>query len=247
MKTRLEKAFDNYISNYDMNVKQIRFKYHHSYRVKELMKKLALDLNLSKKEIELAEVIGLLHDIGRFEQIKKYGDCSDVKTGIDHADESCIYLFDEGHIKDFYDDEKYYEIIKDAIKNHNKYIIDKKLSGKSLLFTKMIRDTDKIDIYRVISEEYTYTYDTKEISKEVLDTFNKKKTIDTHLRKSKTDTIYTYFAFIYEINFKESYKILKNGKYLEKLIPIITPTEDSVEEFEKLKEKVLNYVNKKAA
>ena len=247
MKTRLEKAFDNYVSNYDMNVRQINFKYYHSYRVKDLMKKLAIDLNLSKKEIEVAEVIGLLHDIGRFEQIRKYGECSDVRTGIDHADESCIYLFDEGHIKDFYDDEKYYEIIKDAIKNHNKYIIDKKLCGKNLLFTKMIRDTDKIDIYKVLSEEYTYTYDIKEINKEVLDTFNKKKTIDTHMKITKTDTVYTYFAFVYDINFKESFKILKNGKYLEDLISVIIPTEESVEEFEKLKEKVSNYINKKAA
>ena len=245
MKTKLEKAFDDYVSNYDMNVKQIRFKYYHSYKVKELMKQLAEDLNLSKKEVEVAEVIGLLHDIGRFEQVRKYGECSDVKTGIDHADESCIYLFDEGHIKDFYDDKEYYDIIKNAIKNHNKYIIDKNLTGKSLFFTKMIRDADKIDIYRVISEEYTYTYDVNKISKEVLELFNNEKTIDTHFRKTQTDTIYCYFAFIYDINFKESYVIFKKGKYIEKLLPIITPTKDSVEEFEKLKEKVLNFVDKK--
>ena len=175
MKSKFEQAFDNYIKNYDMNVKQIRYKYHHSYRVKELMLKLATILNLSDKEKEVAEVIGLLHDIGRFEQIRKSGDCSDVKSGIDHADESCIYLFDNNHIKDFYDDEKYYEIIKKAIKNHNKYKIEPNLKEIELLFVNMIRDMDKVDIFKVIADEYSFVYDKNEISKEVIDTFNSKK------------------------------------------------------------------------
>ena len=156
MKKKSELAFDKYISNYDKSVKQIRFKYFHSYRVEKLMKKLAIALGLSKEEVKIAELIGLLHDIGRFEQIKKYGDCSDVKTGIDHADESCIYLFDNNHIRDFIEDDKYDSIIEDAIKYHNKIKIDDSIVGKNLLFSKMIRDMDKVDIYRVLSEEYSF-------------------------------------------------------------------------------------------
>ena len=98
MKTKLEEAFDNYVNNFDMKDKQINFKYRHSYKVKELMKELAIKFGLTPKEVEVAEVIGLLHDIGRFEQIRKKGSCSDCKTGIDHADESCVYLFDNNHI-----------------------------------------------------------------------------------------------------------------------------------------------------
>ena len=245
MKNKLENAFDNYLKKYDMNKKQIRYKYHHSYRVKDLMKKLSDNLQLSDKEKEVAEVIGLLHDIGRFEQIKKYGDCSDTKTGIDHADESCIYLFDNGHIRDFYDDENYYKVIEDAIKNHNKFEIDSNLDEKSLFFTKMIRDMDKVDIYKVITDEYKYVYDKNDITKEVLDSFNNKITIDSHLRKTDTDNVYGYLAFVFDINFDYSYKILKDGKYIEKLCTIITPTDDSIEEFEELKNSVLKYINDK--
>ena len=245
MKSSLDIAFDNYIKNYDMNVKQIRYKYYHSYRVKELMIKLADILKLSDKEKEVSEVIGLLHDIGRFEQIRKSGDCSDVLSGIDHADESCIYLFDEGHIKDYYDDEKYYKIIEDAIKNHNKYEIDSNLKDKSLFFTKMIRDMDKIDIFKVITDEYSYVYDKNEISKEVIDSFNSGKTIDSHIRNTETDNIYGYFAFIYDINFKESFEIIKNGKYIENLFSVIKVKEDSINEFNNLKNKVLSYVDEK--
>ncbi len=243
MKRKFEQAFDNYIKDYDMNVPQIRYKYYHSYRVKELMLELASKLNLSKKEKEVAEVIGLLHDIGRFEQIRNFGNCSDVKSGIDHADESCIYLFDNNHIKDFYDDENYYEIIKDAIKNHNKYIIDNNMKDTELMFIKMIRDMDKVDIYKVIFDEYSYVYDKNEISKEVLDSFNNRKTIDSHFRKTKTDNIYGYCAFIYDINFKETFRILKDGKYLENLFSVIVPKENSINEFNKLKNIVFSYID----
>ena len=138
MKKKSELAFDKYVSDYDFNVPGIRYKYTHSYRVEKLMKRLATRLNLTEEEMKIAELIGLLHDIGRFEQIRKYGLSSDSKTHVDHADESCIYLFDSGHIRDYIDTNIYDEIIEDAIRNHNKYIIDANLKGDNLLFTKMI-------------------------------------------------------------------------------------------------------------
>ena len=137
MKKKSELAFDRYISSYDFSIDPIRYKYYHSYRVQELMGILSDRLNLSRKEKQIAMLIGLLHDIGRFEQVKLYGVCSDISTNVDHADQSVIYLFDEGHIRDFIRDKKYDSVIRDAIKNHNKYEIDKSICGKSLFFAQM--------------------------------------------------------------------------------------------------------------
>ena len=252
MKKKSELIFDKYISNYDKNEKQIRYKYHHSYRVEELMKELAIKLGLSKDEIKLAELIGLLHDIGRFEQIKKYGSCSDTLTGIDHADESCVYLFEEGHIRDFIEDSKYDDIIKDAIKNHNKFEIDKSIKGKNLLFTKMIRDMDKVDIYRVFKEEYKGFFNKKDISDKVYESFKKHKTVESHDRKTKTDSTVAYLAFIYDINFKESFQILDETKNFEnylKTIEIENINEkeyiENTKKYLELLNEVNNYMNKK--
>ena len=66
MNNKLDESFDNYLKSFDMNDKQISFKYRHSYKVKELMKELALKFKLSKEEVEVAEVIGLLHDLFQF-------------------------------------------------------------------------------------------------------------------------------------------------------------------------------------
>ncbi len=243
MKKKSELAFDKYVSDYDFNVPGIRYKYTHSYRVEKLMKRLATRLNLTEEEMKIAELIGLLHDIGRFEQIRKYGLSSDSKTHVDHADESCIYLFDSGHIRDYIDTNIYDEIIEDAIRNHNKYIIDANLKGDNLLFTKMIRDMDKVDIYRVIAEEHESTFDKKEITEKVLETFRSRKTVNSFDKKSTTDNTYAHLAFLYDINFKESIDILKETKNLDTYLDKVSVSEDSVKEFKMLRKEINSYVN----
>ena len=71
----IEKArrlFKEYVSKYDSENPMIARKIAHSYRVEELAKTIAKSLNLTQDQIDLAELIGLLHDIGRFEQAKVY-------------------------------------------------------------------------------------------------------------------------------------------------------------------------------
>ncbi len=55
-------------------------------------------------------------------------------------------LFEENLIKNFIEDDKYDYIIKTAVLNHNKGKIDEGLSEKEMLFSKIIRDADKLDI-----------------------------------------------------------------------------------------------------
>ena len=230
-----EKAFEEYISNYDMNVKQIRYKYHHSYKVEGLMEELAKRLNLNDEETYIAKLIGLLHDIGRFEQVRVYKKCSDVKTGVDHADESVKYLFDKGHIRDFIKDDKYDQIIKDAIKNHNKFEIDKKVKYKNLMFSKMIRDMDKVDIFRVLSEEYKYDFDKDTISDKIKEAINNKRTVNTHDIKSSADKVLSYCVFLYDINYKESFEILRETENFKKMFKMVTPINGSEDKLEEIK------------
>ena len=93
--------FTKYVSNYDLNDSKIRLKYNHCIRVMNLSHKYATILGFSKTDIELATLIGLLHDIGRFEQIKQYDSYDDLKT-IDHADYSVEQLFKHNLIEKFW-------------------------------------------------------------------------------------------------------------------------------------------------
>lgn len=82
MKIDIEKAkdaFKEYVKNYDPEDKQVKLKIEHIERVSQLAKNMAEELKLSEEDIALAELIGLLHDIGRFEQIRIYHTFVDKK------------------------------------------------------------------------------------------------------------------------------------------------------------------------
>ena len=141
--------FDEYIKNFDTSVGEINYKYHHSYRVMDNMEKIAKELNLNKEDIELAKCIGILHDIGRFKQFKEYQTFKDEQ--MDHANYGVEVIKQNNILEKANINKEDYEVVYAAIKNHNKYEVEKDLSERELLFTKMIRDADKLDIIYVLA------------------------------------------------------------------------------------------------
>ena len=142
-----EKSFQEYLKNYDTNDGSIALKIKHTYEVVKKSEYIANGLKLDKENIELAKIIALLHDIGRFEQIKEFGEFNDKK--IEHAEFGVKVLFNNGLIRNFINEDKYDSIIYKAIYNHNKYKIEKNLNEKELLHCRIIRDADKLDNFRV--------------------------------------------------------------------------------------------------
>ena len=90
-----KRVFKEYVSNYNLQDGKIALKVAHILRVSELSKKIATSLNLSEEDIKLAELIGLLHDIGRFEQVRKYNTFID-KISINHGEYGVKILFEWG-------------------------------------------------------------------------------------------------------------------------------------------------------
>ena len=93
---------------------------------------------------ELAWLIGILHNIGRFEQIRAVHSYDD-SNGIDHGDYGESLLFEEGKIREFIADDSADEIIRNSVKYHNKYELPDGLSNKELVYCNIIRDADKAD------------------------------------------------------------------------------------------------------
>ena len=120
---KAEVEFKNYLKNFDVKDPKIALKITHTYEVLNSAKYIANKLNLEKEDYDLACLIALLHDIGRFEQLKEY-DSYDDTLGMNHAEFGIKLLFDEGYIKNFVDVRDYDEIIYKAIANHNKYKVD---------------------------------------------------------------------------------------------------------------------------
>lgn len=194
--------FINYVSNYDLNNIKIKLKYDHSIRVMNLMMKYAKELGFASYEVELASVIGLLHDIGRFEQLKRYDSFNDKET-IDHATLGVKLLFEDNLIKKFWSNKDDYELIEFAIKNHNKLNIEKCNNEKFLKYAKLIRDTDKIDILYVygVSDELKVRSENISISKPILNCIKDNKTVLYDLINNKNDELSISFSYIFDINY----------------------------------------------
>ena len=111
---RAKNAFDEYVKNYNPENGKIRLKISHIKRVASISKDIATELGLSKEDIQLAELIGLLHDIGRFEQVRIYNTFVD-KNSINHGQLGAKILFEDGLIRNFVEDNQYDEIIRKAI------------------------------------------------------------------------------------------------------------------------------------
>ena len=190
----VEKAIQEFIIYTNPYIKlsdNCRLKIDHTLRVVELCEEIAKSLNLSSEEVEVAKMIGLLHDIGRFEQWKRYETFVDSKS-IDHADLGVEILTTNNYIRKYYSDNEYDEIVLNAITFHNKYKLPDDLNEKEELFSKIIRDADKIDIL--------YLYTTGDIN---VDTENQKMTdkvyndlIDKKEIKEKIESIKQIFYLL---------------------------------------------------
>lgn len=225
---KAKNTFENFLEQYE-DKKHLSFllKVVHTYHVAENARKIAEKLSLSKEDIKLAELIGLLHDIGRFEELKITNELNSVK--FDHALYGSKMLFEQGMIRNFIEDSQYDDIIKKAIENHSKLSIEEGLDERALLHSKIIRDADKLDNYRVKKEEnikaiFPTIVNKKEdieeslLSNKVYETVLSRKCVDIYDRVTPLDFWVCILAFTFDLNFDVTYKIVKENDYINILI-----------------------------
>lgn len=244
---KAKQVFKKYVEPYDRENPRIALKIAHTYRVSEIAKKISEQLNLTKEQIELAELIGLLHDIGRFEQIRIYDTFSDIKS-IDHGHLGVQILSKNRFLYEFCEDEKYHNIILKAVENHNKFKIADNLSEEELLQAKIVRDADKVDILNLIRFETFETMCKKkdiskeEISKVILDAFYQGKQVDRKENKTNMDDFISDIGIIFDINFKPSFKIIKDNEYINAITNKVKS-----EEMEKVRDFANKYIEMQLA
>ena len=221
-------AFKEYLSNFDnQDNPGFNLKVVHTYHVVDNAVMISKKQGLSEEDTNLAALIGILHDIGRFDELKNLKKFDSV--GNDHAMFASKILFEEGLITNFIDTDKYNNIIKKAIENHNKKQIEDGLSDKELLHAKIIRDADKLDNYRVKQEEkieniFPGIVNSKKelenslISDNVYNSVMKEECVDIKDRKYPLDYWICVLAFTFDLNFKETLSIVKENNYIDILI-----------------------------
>ena len=244
-------AFKKYLQDYDLEYGKIELKIRHTYGVVNASEYIAKELSLDDENIELAKLIALLHDIGRFEQIKKF-DCFIDNKNIDHAILGNEILFKNNLIRNFIKDTQYDNIISKAILNHNRLSIEDGLTDKELLHAKIIRDADKTDNFRVkATDDFENIIDnaSKEIlendiiSDNIFNNFMDNKIIVREDRKTYMDFWVSYIAFIFDFNYKAGLEYIQQMNYIDKIINRLDYKNiDTKQKMEKIRKHAIQYI-----
>ena len=249
---KAEKAFKQYLKQYDLEDGRNKLKVVHTYEVVRMSEYISTKLGLSEEDIQIAKLIALLHDIGRFEQVKLTEGFVDNQK-FDHADYGAEILFKQNMIRQFADEDKYDNIIKKAIYNHNKLKIEDGLNEKELLHCQIIRDADKIDNFRVsekdpIADVLACPYNAEKIeyeaiSPKVFETFMNHELIRNTDRETMIDYWMCIIAFIFDLYFDVSLQYIKENAYIDKIIDRINyKNPETKQKIEQIKKCVKKYI-----
>lgn len=205
---------------------KVELKRQHCLRVSELSGKIAASLRLEVEEVALARIIGLLHDLGRFPQLLKYNTYDDSISG-DHAAMAIDEMEHASLLQGI--DPEFAHLIKVAVYQHNKQELPENLSHREKLFCNILRDADKLDNLDEITSHgaYTSTIDHlaphwnlprgKGISEQVATAVKSGKSVTREDLRTYDDFKVMQLSWVYDLNFKASFRILTHGRYVDKI------------------------------
>jgi len=227
----------------------IKLKENHSHRTCKEVLYLAGELGLDENQKLISETIALLHDVGRFEQFVKYCTYSDAKS-LDHC-RLGLEVLEKNQVLDGIDRREKL-LIEKAIEYHGRKELPSGLDGRCLLFSKLIRDADKLDVFYVVMKYYKQYRDNPQdfklgielpdepgYSAHVVNELLCGRCVDNRQLRKLNDLKLSLLGWVYDVNFTSTLKRIKQCGYLEKLLGFLPADED----IERVKEKILGYVD----
>ena len=152
--------FDDYVTGFfseDEYVNSnLKMKQLHSRRTCSVTLELADQLELDANQKRIAETIALFHDIGRFEQFVRYATYNDARS-VNHCQLGLQALRETNVLAPLDRTER--EVIEKAIEYHGRKELPSDLDDQCLLFSKVIRDADKVDVLYIITEYHRHYRD----------------------------------------------------------------------------------------
>jgi len=224
----LKRWFTGYCGSfYSLNredQQNITLKEEHTRNVCGNIVQIARGLSLDDARITLAEAIALYHDIGRFPQYHKFKTFKD-SVSVNHAALGAKVLIENNVLQSIPKHEQ--DIIMRVVALHNVYSIPVGLDQDELLFLKLVRDADKLDIWRVAIEYYGQPEDGRAsavglglpdvpgYSPEVLTALKNERMVQMSTLKTLNDFKLLQLAWIYDLNFASSLRILESRQCID--------------------------------
>ena len=215
--------------------KNIALKVEHSHNVCLNMIAIAKGLSLDNNGIRLAETAALFHDVGRFPQYAEYKTFRDADSK-NHGLLGVKTLIQEKVLQALPGHER--ALILNTVKFHNAYAIPSRQGLEEIFFLKLIRDADKVDIFRVFIEYYDSPAeqrasatafgvpDAPEYSREMLSCLARKQIASYSQIETENDFKLMKLSWVYDLHFDESIRLLLNKNYIDILIRKLPQTDE---------------------
>jgi hypothetical protein len=225
LKTWFSEYCDSFSTSCDEDQRNFDVKRKHTDNVCSNMLLIAQDLELDDHLTIVAEAVALFHDIGRFPQYRQYKTFQD-SISVNHAALGAKVLIENSALHDLPKEDQ--DLIVRAVTLHNVLAIPGELDQDLLQLVKMVRDADKLDIWRVFLDYYAQPAQDKptavglglpdipEYSPEVLAQLHQRKLVLLSSLKTLTDFKLLQLAWIFDLNFSASLRIVAQRRYIDR-------------------------------
>ena len=225
--------FKRYTDAYDSANPRIALKIDHTYRVAEACKAVARGEGWCEADIDLAWLCGLLHDVGRFEQLRRWNTFKDADS-TSHAALGVEILFGANPadapattgIRAFTADPAEDGLVRASIAYHSDFRLPGDLDARTARFCRIVRDGDKIDIMRNIADSSVETIlgiDEDEflasgISDSARRAFAEHRCVARAERHEPADFLVGLVCFMYELEFPASRALARGHGDIHRLL-----------------------------
>ena len=234
---QLQQWFNRYVATFEdldpEGLRNIHLKQEHTLRVVACMESLASGEGLSETDTLLACAVALLHDVGRFPQYRRWRTFRDSDSD-NHARLSLEVIRSEKLLQHLSDQERL--LIEEAVRFHNLLELPDQFASPTELFIRLIRDADKLDIWRVFLEYYQLPEDKRasavglgfpdlpEVTPACLAALANGQIVKLDQAKVLNDFKLLQISWVYDLNFATTKRLLLEREYLPKLAATLPDT-----------------------
>lgn len=236
--------FESFVGLTEQQTQNFSIKFDHSLRVASNCNIIAQKQEWTDEERGLACIAGIFHDLGRFKQLLEYNTFNDAKS-IDHAELGLQEIEKHNFLSDL--DEEQQTLVIEAIRYHNKRELPRGLSENVLRYARLLRDADKLDILKVISDYYTNTKAApnhtltwelpqgSSVSPAVAKQVLAGNLVSKDDVANQMDIKIMQLSWVFDVNYKHSFQLLMDKRFLEKIYASLPKNDTVIQVFRKVK------------
>ena len=189
-------------------------------------RELAASNGWNPADIRTAEALGFLHDVGRFPQLEEYGTFRDDRS-INHGERGWQAIRESGLLDEV--EPALRNALLDGVRHHNARTLPNDLPESHYRWLKLIRDADRLDIYRVVLD----TLDNDRMSEhpdivlnlsiegdpspETLETIRRREQPAYSNLKCVADFVLMLLSWSYQMNYPASLVIMRERRIIDRL------------------------------